>query len=366
MEIYIFGEIVNFDGWEGTYNSRMIKDSLKEANGEDVFIYINSIGGDLYEGFAIYTELRRYASKYNAKITTIAQGQCASIATVIFLAGDERVVSEFVAPFVHNAWVYTEGNNKELMRTALLLEECDKKLAEHYSKHTDLTESEALVMMGNDTTLTPDECIDIRFATKKEELARPLAKFRKTLNNLKQDSKMKKKPKNLKGKKESVFARWGKLIGVLAKDIYTANNEIVVFPDLDDEESPKVGDMATIDGEPADGEHTMANGEVYVFEKGALIEIREVYEEPETLEEAVEVIEALEEDKEELIKEVAELKEEKEELEAVLARAESKIKAMSKGSADFKKEARTREGKDSKPSNRGKNAVEGMRNLKKQ
>lgn len=370
MEIYIFGEIVSFDGWEGTFNARMMKDALKEANGEDVTVVINSIGGDLFEGFAIYSELRRYAKKHKAKITTLAQGQCASVATVIFLAGDRRIVSEFVMPFVHNAWVYTEGNNNQLMRTALLLEECDQKLAKHYADHTDLTEEEALIMMGNDTSLTPDECVEIRFATEKEELAKPLAKFRKTVNNLIKDSKMNKGKKNSKGKpnaakgKSGIWAKWGALIGVLAKDIYTADNEIVVFPDLEDEETPKVGDMATINGQPAEGEHTMANGEVYVFESGELIEIREAYEEPETVDEAIEIIEKLEDEKEELIEEVAELKKENEELEAVLARAQSKIQAMSKGSIDFKKSVRPREGKGEKPSNRGANAVEGMKNLK--
>lgn len=89
-EIKIYGEIVPFqDSWiaeSGYCNLSFVQRQLSEANGQDVTVRINSFGGDVDEGFAIYSELRRYAKENNAEVTTLAEGRCASIATVIFLA----------------------------------------------------------------------------------------------------------------------------------------------------------------------------------------------------------------------------------------------------------------------------------------
>jgi len=80
-----------------------LQKQLQKAGGKDVKVRINSVGGDVDEGFAMYSELRRYASENNAKITTFAEGRCVSIATIFFLAGDKRIVTEYTEPFVHNA-----------------------------------------------------------------------------------------------------------------------------------------------------------------------------------------------------------------------------------------------------------------------
>ena len=129
FDIKIYGEIVPFqDTWiidNGYCNLTHVQKQLKEAEGQDVTVNINSFGGDVEEGFAIYTELRKYAKDNDAKITTRAVGRCASIATVIFLAGDKRVLTEYVEPFVHNAWTYTMGDSKQIQKVAADLEKCN-------------------------------------------------------------------------------------------------------------------------------------------------------------------------------------------------------------------------------------------------
>ena len=127
FDVKIYGEIVPFqEKWitdQGGYvNQTEVQNQLKEADGKDIRVRIKSFGGDVEEGFAIYSELRRYAKENNAKVTTLAEGQCASIATVIFLAGDERLVTEFTQPFVHNAWCYAMGDAQTLSKTAVDLE----------------------------------------------------------------------------------------------------------------------------------------------------------------------------------------------------------------------------------------------------
>jgi len=68
----------------------------------------------------------------------LAEGRCASIATIIFLAGDVRIVTEYTDPFVHNAWCYTMGDAKKVMRTAVDLEKCNDKIAKHYQQAGEL------------------------------------------------------------------------------------------------------------------------------------------------------------------------------------------------------------------------------------
>jgi len=116
FEIKLYGEVVSFADLqkEGFVNLSYLQKQLQKAGGKDVKVRINSVGGDVDEGFAMYSELRRYAKENNAKITTLAEGRCASIATIIFLAGDVRIVTEYTEPFVHNAWCYTMGNAKKI------------------------------------------------------------------------------------------------------------------------------------------------------------------------------------------------------------------------------------------------------------
>ena len=179
-EIKIYGEIVPFEEqWiidQGGYvNLTEVQRQLKGANGKDIKVKVRSMGGDVQTGFDIYNELRRYAKENDAKVQMWGEGFVASIATVIFLAGDERILTENTNPFVHNAWCYAMGDSKEIMRTAVELESCNQKIAEHYALHTDLTVDEALDLMRNDTSITAEEAKNMRFATAIEEVLRPVS-----------------------------------------------------------------------------------------------------------------------------------------------------------------------------------------------
>jgi ATP-dependent Clp protease protease subunit len=272
-DIKIYGEVVPFqDQLDGWVNLTGIQHQLKEANGQDIRVRINCVGGDVEEGFAIYSELRRYAKENNAKVITLAEGRCASIATVIFLAGDERITTEYTAPFVHNAWTYVEGDAKQLLRLAVDLEVCNKQIAEHYEKHTDLTYEEARALMDAETSITPEECVALRFATSVESVLRPLAlkKLMNTKLNIKMTKKEDKKKSGFLAKVRALFSN---------KIVFDADNVEVDFFELIDEDTISLGDLATIDGNPAEGSILMATGETFVFTAGELTEIVDAEEE---------------------------------------------------------------------------------------
>lgn len=268
-KVRIYGEIVPYqDGWvveNGYCNLTYVEAQLAEAKGKDVEVGINSMGGDVEEGFAIYAALRRYAKDNKAKVITRADGRCSSIATVVFLAGDTRIVSKYIEPFVHNAWTYQEGDANDFKRISVELESVNERIAKFYAEHTNLTYDEARALMDEETFITPEEAVNIRFATEIEEVLRPVAleKF-KTRNNMKKDEK------SIVAKLREFFASEAKNV-----EVFTSTNDKIEFPDLEDGESPSVGDKATIDGKAADGSYTLADGTVYVFVAGELTEIVE-------------------------------------------------------------------------------------------
>jgi len=313
FEVKIYGEIVPFqDKWieeNGYFNLNLLEAQLTKAAGKPILVRINSFGGDVEEGFAMYQALRRYATEHKVAITTRCDGRCASIATVIFLAGDTRIVNEYISPFVHNAWTYVAGDSKELSRLAVDLEAINNQIAQHYALHTDLSVSEARELMEKETSITPAECLSIRFATAIEKIDRPkaLKKHVKPLNSNKMSNK--KKAKGIFAKIERLLE--GKSIKNL--DVYTDTNEILDFFELGEGDVPKVGDKANYKDKPAEGSFKLADGMTqYKFEAGALTEIMEE-DAPDDGEEVAN-----------LKKEISDLKAENEQLKAKNSSADKK------------------------------------------
>jgi len=272
-EVKIYGEIVPFEEqWiidQGGYvNLSSIQEQLSKADGKDIKVRIRSMGGDVQTGFDIYNELRRYAKDNNAKIETLGEGFVCSIATVVFLAGDKRTLTDSTYPFVHNAWTYTwDGmDSKKFQRFADDLANCDNRIAEHYAIHTDLTKEEALGLMNNDTSIEPEEAKRIRFATDIEEVFRPVALKRFSTN--KNNNTMNKKTESLLNKAMNF------LKGFSNKVVTSADGKELDFYELADDAVIAVGDKAYYDGMDADGSFIMPDGETYVFIAGELTEIQ--------------------------------------------------------------------------------------------
>lgn len=271
-EVKIYGDIVHTTKKSDTNIALSdVQDQLLAANGEDVKVRISSDGGDVNEGFAIYYELRRYAKENNAKIHTFAESRLSSIATVIFLAGDERELSSGLTPFVHKAYVDTEETLSE--RDQQHLSEINNRIAKHYADHTELTFKEALEMMGNETFISPEMAKNIRFATSIEQVLRPVAleRFQNSINI--NNQKMNNRSKTILNKVASFLKSFQN------KVVETAEGGELDFYELEDNaeitalfESGEVV-RAYFDGTDAVGSFVLLSGETYVFEAGTLIEI---------------------------------------------------------------------------------------------
>lgn len=162
--INIYGDICSW-AWEelGETNAVILSKQL-EALGDvnEIHVFINSYGGEVAEGLAIYNALKRH----NAKVITYCDGFACSIASVIFMAGDERVMNEASLLMIHNAWTYAIGNSAELRKQADDLEKITQASVEAYKAHSSLSEEEIKALMDAESWILPEEAFSYGFATK--------------------------------------------------------------------------------------------------------------------------------------------------------------------------------------------------------
>lgn len=158
----IYGDITSCPWLEGDTSSAMLSKQLEALNDvTQIDVYINSYGGEVAEGVAIYNALKRH----KAKVRTICDGFACSIASVIFMAGDERIMNEASMLMIHNAWSFAEGNAAELRKTADDLEKITQLSVETYKANSNLTEEEIKELMDAETWILPSEAVEYGFAT---------------------------------------------------------------------------------------------------------------------------------------------------------------------------------------------------------
>lgn len=164
--ITIYGDITSFPWIESDVSSHNLSKQLEALNDVDeINVYINSYGGEVAEGIAIYNALRRH----KAKVRTICDGFACSIASVIFMAGDERVMNEASMLMIHNAWTYAEGNAAQLRKQAEDLEKITLLSIEAYKANSSLKEEEIKALMDAETWILPSEALEYGFATNVEK-----------------------------------------------------------------------------------------------------------------------------------------------------------------------------------------------------
>jgi ATP-dependent Clp protease protease subunit len=163
----IYADICHY-AWEtfGEVSAVNLSKQLEEMGDvKQINVYINSYGGEVAEGLAIYNALKRH----KAKVTTYCDGFACSIASVIFMAGEERVMNEASMLMIHNAWTWASGNAEQLRKQADDLEKITQASVEAYKAHSSLSEEEIKALMDAETWILPEEALSYGFATKIEK-----------------------------------------------------------------------------------------------------------------------------------------------------------------------------------------------------
>lgn len=158
-DLYIYSAISN---WSDC-NSLTIRDEIDSLGDiSELNIFINSPGGDVFEGIAIANFLKRKNFKKNVYIDAL----CASISTVIALGcGGAVYMYENSLLMIHKAWSCMSGNADDFRKIADDLEMCDKNILSTYLDRINdtITEDELVEMMKNETWLDANKCLEIGF-----------------------------------------------------------------------------------------------------------------------------------------------------------------------------------------------------------
>ncbi|PQL04909.1 MULTISPECIES: head maturation protease, ClpP-related [Pantoea] len=144
---------------DGVTASR-ISGALRSIGGGDVTVNINSPGGDMWEGLAIYNLLVAYEGKVTVKVLGIA----ASAASIIAMAGDEIQMGRGAFLMIHNCWTIAAGNRNDFRAYADSLEPFDKAMADIYAARSGLKLSEVQTLMDNESFISGSDAIDKGFA----------------------------------------------------------------------------------------------------------------------------------------------------------------------------------------------------------
>lgn len=153
-------DIIGEDYWSGGGITAKTVAAQLRAIGGAVEVQINSPGGDVFEGFAIYNVLREHPYPVNVKVL----GMAASAASVIAMAGDtiECGASAFI--MIHNCWVMAVGNRHDMRETADYLEPFDQALRAVYVARTGQTEADIGKWMDAETYMSGQLAVDRGFA----------------------------------------------------------------------------------------------------------------------------------------------------------------------------------------------------------
>jgi len=168
VDVYLYDEV-------GSYgvSAKEFVDDIKLLKGKDIYLHINCVGGEVFDGMAIYNTLK----KYKGKVIAYVEGIAASMGSIIPLAADEIIMSENSLYMIHNAWGGAMGEAKDMRKTATLLDKLSSEIANIYSKKTGLPLSQIEDMMDEETWFNSEEALEYGFIDRVSDAVMVAAKY---------------------------------------------------------------------------------------------------------------------------------------------------------------------------------------------
>jgi len=169
-------DMIGEDPWTGGgFTAKRMSAALRSIGKKDVRVQINSPGGSVFEGFAIYNELARHP----AKVTVEVMGIAASAAAYIAMAGDEIRMGLGSMMMVHNAWGGVVGNRNDLAEAIEILSKIDNAQIDIFEARTGIDRAKIEKLMDAETFLTAKEAVAEGFADDIFNLPEPQASAKK-------------------------------------------------------------------------------------------------------------------------------------------------------------------------------------------
>lgn len=154
-------DVIGEDFWTGGgFTAKRMSAALRSIGKNDVTVKINSPGGDMFEGIAIYNLLREHP----AKVTIDVMGWAASAASIIAMAGDDIRMGLGTFMMVHNAWGVVVGNRHDMADASTLFEGFDGAIADIYQARTGLDAKAIAKLMDAETFMGASDAVAKGFA----------------------------------------------------------------------------------------------------------------------------------------------------------------------------------------------------------
>ncbi len=176
--MYIDGEIVTDEYYDTDTSAAGFRDALKDLGDvKTINLHINSPGGSVFEGIAIYNMLKQNKAHVNVYV----DGLAASIASVIAMSGDAIFMPSNSMLMIHNPWTMAVGNASELRKQADDLDKITESSIQTYLNQAgDKLDEETLrQLMDDETWLTAKEAVNYGLATEVIEANKAAASISK-------------------------------------------------------------------------------------------------------------------------------------------------------------------------------------------
>jgi ATP-dependent protease ClpP protease subunit len=157
--INIYG-VIGADFWGDGITAASVAATLRQIGNKPVTVSINSPGGDMFEGIAIYNLLRQHPAEVTVKIV----GYAASAASVIAMAGDTVLIARSGFLMIHNAWVCACGDRHYFTEIAAMLEPFDAAMADVYASRSGQDKDAIAALMDAETWIGGVAAIEQGFA----------------------------------------------------------------------------------------------------------------------------------------------------------------------------------------------------------
>lgn len=154
-------DVIGQDYWTGEgVTAKRIAEALRSMDGKDVTVNVNSPGGDMFEGLAIYNLLR----EHKGEVTVRVLGVAASAASIIAMAGDRIEIARAGFLMIHNCWVMAVGNRHDFRDVADTMEPFDRAMADIYAARTGDEIEVIQSLMDAETWIGGAEAVEKGFA----------------------------------------------------------------------------------------------------------------------------------------------------------------------------------------------------------
>lgn len=159
-ELVIEGPISEESWWGDEATPSQLRQELAEFNGNELTVSLNSGGGDVFAGLAMYNALR----ELDAKVTIRVDGLAASIASIIAMAGDTIIMSPGSLMMIHRPSVFAGGNVDDLDKAKEVLLKIEESITPIYSERSGLSIERIAELLEAETWMTADEAVEMGFA----------------------------------------------------------------------------------------------------------------------------------------------------------------------------------------------------------